>query len=84
MAGERMRPASGFAELSGVCAWPEYRGQGMARRLSAHVMRKQRERGEVPFLHCYAGNTVAIGLYESLGFRIIRDMVVTVLASGEI
>ena len=80
MAGERMRPAPGYAEVSGVCTWPEYRGQGMARRLIAHVMQAQRARGEVPFLHSYAGNKAAIGLYESLGFRIVREMVVTVLA----
>jgi len=26
-------------------------------------------RGETPFLHAYASNTGAIGLYESLGFK---------------
>jgi len=81
MAGERMRPAPGYAEVSGVCTWPEYRGQRMARRLIAHVMQVQRARGEIPFLHSYAGNKAAIGLYESLGFKIARTMVVTVLAS---
>ena len=80
MAGERMRPAPGYAEVSGVCTWPEYRGQGMARRLIAHVMHAQRARGETPFLHSYAGNAAAIGLYESLGFRMVGNMVVTVLA----
>ncbi|WP_298466914.1 GNAT family N-acetyltransferase [uncultured Erythrobacter sp.] len=80
MAGERMRPAPGYAEVSGVCTWPEYRGQGMARRLIAHVMQAQRARGDTPFLHSYAGNAAAIGLYESLGFKIARTMIVTVLA----
>lgn len=82
MAGERMRPAPGYAEVSGVCTWPEYRGKGMARRLIARVMRAQRGRGEVPFLHSYAHNSAAIGLYESLGFRIERNLVVTVLRSA--
>ncbi|MEL7219378.1 MAG: GNAT family N-acetyltransferase, partial [Pseudomonadota bacterium] len=81
MAGERMRPAPGYVEVSGVCTWPDYRGQGMARRLIAHVMQAQRARGDTPFLHSYAGNFAAIGLYESLGFRIVREMVVTVLAA---
>ncbi len=80
MAGERMRPAPGYAEVSGVCTWPRYRGQGMARRLIAHVMQAQRARGDTPFLHSYAGNAAAIGLYESLGFKIARTMMVTVLA----
>lgn len=82
MAGERMRPEPGLAEVSGVCTWPEYRGQGMARRLIAHVMQSQRTRGDTPFLHSYAGNEAAIGLYKSLGFAPSRSMVVTVLASA--
>lgn len=82
MAGERMRPAEGYAEVSGVCTWPEYRGGGMARRLIAHVMQAQRARGDVPFLHSYAHNAGAIGLYESLGFRTVRNMVVTVLRAA--
>jgi predicted GNAT family acetyltransferase len=42
-------------------------------------MAEMTARGEVPFLHSYAGNTGAIGLYESLGFRARRNMVATVL-----
>ena len=38
--------------------------------------------GNVPFLHSYAGNAKAIGLYESLGFAGRRNMVVTVLERG--
>ena len=36
-------------------------------------------KGQVPFLHSYAGNAKAIALYESLGFTARREMVVTVL-----
>jgi ribosomal protein S18 acetylase RimI-like enzyme len=82
MAGERMRPGPGLAEVSGVCTWPEYRGQGMARRLIERVMAAQRARGDTPFLHSYAGNEAAIGLYQRLGFVTARSMVVTVLASS--
>ena len=80
MAGERMLPAPRLAEISGVCTWPEYRGQGLARRLIAQVMAGQRARGEVPYLHSYSDNPGAIGLYESLGFRPRRTLVVTILA----
>jgi ribosomal protein S18 acetylase RimI-like enzyme len=80
MAGERMLPAPGLAEVSGVCTWPEYRGQGLARRLIKRVMAGQRARGDVPYLHSYAHNAGAIALYESLGFRPRRTMWVTVLA----
>ena len=79
MAGERMRPAVGLAELSGVCTLPEYRGQGLAARLIRRVMAGFVEQEQVPFLHSYAGNTKAIALYETLGFAARREMVVTVL-----
>ena len=82
MAGERMLPAPGLAEVSGVCTWPEYRGQGLARRLIKRVMAGQRARGDTPYLHSYAHNKGAIGLYSSLGFRIRRPMVATILAQG--
>jgi ribosomal protein S18 acetylase RimI-like enzyme len=79
MAGERMLPAPGLAEVSGVCTWPEFRGQGHAARLIRRVIAGFAERGDTPFLHSYAGNAKAIALYESLGFRPRREMVVTVL-----
>lgn len=82
MAGARMLPGDGLAEVSGVCTWPEYRGQGLAGRLIRRVMAGLTARGQTPFLHSYAGNTKAIGLYESLGFAARRSMVVTVLEQG--
>lgn len=38
MAGTRLRPAEGLAEVSGVCTYPEARGKGYARRLMIRVM----------------------------------------------
>lgn len=83
MAGERMRPSAGLAEVSGVCTWPDYRGQGLAARLIRRVMAGFAARGDTPFLHSYAGNIGAIRLYESLGFRGRRELVVTVLGMAE-
>ncbi|NML94834.1 GNAT family N-acetyltransferase [Novosphingobium olei] len=83
MAGERMRPAPGLAEVSGVCTWPEFRGRGLAARLIRRVMAEQRARGDVPYLHSYAGNAGAIRLYENLGFRARRAMVATILGKAE-
>jgi ribosomal protein S18 acetylase RimI-like enzyme len=80
MAGERMRPAPGLAEVSGVATWPEFRGRGWAARLIGHVMHGLLERGDRPFLHSYAENAAAIRLYETLGFRIRRPLCATVLA----
>lgn len=67
MAGERMR-FPGHVEVSGVCTHPDFRGRGLARRLSAAVTAGIQRRGEQPFLHAWATNTAAIALYESLGF----------------
>lgn len=67
MAGERMR-FPGHVEVSGVCTHPDFRGQGLARRLSAAVTVDIQRRGEQAFLHAWTTNTAAIALYESLGF----------------
>ena len=79
MAGERMLPGPRLAEVSGVCTWPEFRGQGLARRLMLHVMAGFRARGDRPYLHTYADNATAIALYRKLGFRERRMMTLTVM-----
>jgi predicted GNAT family acetyltransferase len=73
MAGERMR-FPGHIEISGVCSHPDFRGRGLARRLSQIVGARIQARGDRPFLHAWADNRAAIALYESLGFR-LRAMV---------
>ncbi|MFF2520847.1 GNAT family N-acetyltransferase [Streptomyces liangshanensis] len=73
MAGERMRPV-GHTEISAVCTDAAYRGQGLAGRLVLAVAHGIRERGDVPFLHTAAKNATAIRLYESLGFRLRRNL----------
>ena len=73
MAGERMR-FPGHVEVSGVCTHPDFRGRGLARRLSAAVTADIQRRGEQAFLHAWTTNTAAIALYESLGF-VTRTMV---------
>lgn len=67
MAGERLR-FPGHVEVSGVCTHPDFRGRGLARRLSAAVTARIQHRGEQPFLHAWTTNTAAIALYEALGF----------------
>lgn len=79
MAGQRIL-VPGMAEVSGVATWEDCRGRGLARALIGHVMREMVARGEQPFLHSYADNAGAIGLYESLGFRIRREVHVLVIA----
>ncbi|WP_072382199.1 GNAT family N-acetyltransferase [Novosphingobium sp. NDB2Meth1] len=83
MAGERMRPAPGLAELSGVCTAPDRQGRGLAGRMIKRVLAGFLECGDTPFLHSYAHNTHAIRLYETLGFRARISLVVTVLGRAE-
>lgn len=79
MAGERMKP-QGFTEVSGVCTHPDFRGRGYAATLSHAVAARILARGETPFLHAFTSNTVAIALYEALGFVVRRPVTMTMLA----
>lgn len=78
MAGERFR-FPGYTEVSGVCTHPDFRGRGLARRLSAAVAARIESRGERPFLHAWKTNRVAISLYESLGFEIRTEVNIKIL-----
>lgn len=78
MAGQRLGQV-GFRELSGVCTHPDVRGQGLGRLLSLFGMERIREAGDVPYLHAYATNAAAIGLYESIGFRLRTTMNMAVI-----
>jgi predicted GNAT family acetyltransferase len=82
MAGERMK-LPGYTEVSGVCTHPDFRGKSYGRLLSQSVARRIMDRGDVPFLHAYAGNTQAIRLYESIGFAKRSEMIVTVLRRAD-
>jgi predicted GNAT family acetyltransferase len=78
MAGERFRFA-GHTEVSGVCTHPDFRGRGLARRLSAAVAAHVEARGDRPFLHAWKTNQPAIALYGALGFRLRAEVNVAVL-----
>ena len=67
MAGERLKPGT-FTEVSAVCTHPDFRGQGLAAQLSSLVAGRILARGERPFIHAFADNHRAIGLYGRLGF----------------
>ena len=73
MAGERMQ-LTDYAEMSGVCTHPDFRGRGLARLLSIFVTHEILARGQTPFLHAWAGNTPAIRLYESIGYELRSPM----------
>ncbi len=81
MAGERMR-FPGHTEVSGVCTHPDFRGRGLARRLSAAVVAGIEARGEQAFLHAWSSNAAAISLYQGLGFEVRTEVNVSVLKRG--
>ena len=78
MAGERMR-FPGYTEVSGVCTHPDFRGRGLARRLSAAVAAGIETRGERPFLHAWKTNLPALALYRSLGFELRAEVHIALL-----
>jgi predicted GNAT family acetyltransferase len=82
MAGERMKQP-GHTELSGVCSHPDYRGAGLGKLLSKFVAGRICARGEVPYLHAYATNAVAIDLYEAIGFKLRSRMNVAAVAKPD-
>ncbi|HEV2638239.1 MAG TPA: SDR family NAD(P)-dependent oxidoreductase [Actinocrinis sp.] len=73
MAGQRLHPP-GWTEISAVCTREDHRGHGFGSRLVLALVAEIRSRGETPFLHAAAGNLNAIRLYESLGFRLRRQV----------
>lgn len=79
MAGERLH-VEGYREVSAVCTHPDFRGRGLAGLLSRIVATRIAREGDTPFLHAYATNAAAIRLYETLGFRLQRTIIVQMLA----
>jgi ribosomal protein S18 acetylase RimI-like enzyme len=75
MAGRRMHPP-GWIEVSAVCTDPAYRGLGLARRVTAAVVRHIRVDGAQAFLHVLPSNP-ARRLYESMGFVVLRESIIT-------
>jgi ribosomal protein S18 acetylase RimI-like enzyme len=67
MAGERLR-LPGYVEISAICTHPDERGQGLAGRLTRHLMSAILAEGSLPFLHVFTDNP-AMRLYEKLGFQ---------------
>jgi GNAT superfamily N-acetyltransferase len=78
MAGERMH-AGALREISAVCTHPAQQGRGLARRLTLHLLHRQRQRGETPFLHVLGHNARALDLYARLGFSRFAETTVRIV-----
>jgi GNAT superfamily N-acetyltransferase len=79
MAGERMR-AGTLREIGSVCTHPGFRSRGFARGLIRHLVRREMQRDETPFLHVRQDNAVARRLYEGMGFRRVHQAVARVMS----
>lgn len=79
MAGERLH-AGTLREISGVCTHPDFRGQGLARRLMMKLIRRETMRGETPFLHVMSENMTARRLYARMGFRDYQEVVARIVS----
>jgi predicted GNAT family acetyltransferase len=77
MAGERLR-LRGFTEVSGVCTMAQARGNGYARALVLAIAGTILNEGVTPFLHVKTENG-AKRLYEQIGFRVRRQIWLTVM-----
>lgn len=78
MAGERLCVGN-LHEVSGICTHPDFQGRGLAKKLTLKLVRRQMQRGKIPFLHVMSHNTSARALYEKLGFRNYLETVVRVV-----
>ena len=78
MAGERMFDGT-LREISGVCTHPDYRGQGLARRLVSTLIDRALRRQEIPFLHVLSTNQPALDLYHRMGFQNVQEILMRVI-----
>jgi len=78
MAGQRANLDT-HREISAVCTHPDHQRQGLAAALVTELLRRTRDEGKTPFLHVDARNAAAIRTYERLGFRVERQLNVSVL-----
>jgi predicted GNAT family acetyltransferase len=76
MCGERLM-LDGYPEISGVCTHPDHRGKGLATSLIWQLVQDHRRDGLVSWLHVASGNGRAVELYLRLGFRVVREVVIT-------
>ena len=68
--GQLVSKAGGRLHLARLIAAPSRRGTGFGRRIASHLIATARSRAPSAIsLNVFSENTIAIGLYESLGFR---------------
>ncbi|WP_433973369.1 GNAT family N-acetyltransferase [Tunturiibacter lichenicola] len=74
MGGERLI-IDGYPEISGICTHPAHRGKSYAAAIMWQLARDHRRDGLISWLHVSATNSRAIELYERMGFREVRRII---------
>ena len=64
-------PSEGKMELDDLYIFPEFRSKGIGRAI---IHKCIRESGSSIFLYVFAKNVRAIALYETLGFKIVKNI----------
>jgi len=72
ISGQRMQ-TNKWIEISAIVTHPNHTRKGYAKQLTAHATNEIIKENKLPILHTNKGN-LALGLYESLGFTITREM----------
>ena len=78
MTGQRLQPDP-YTEVSAVCTHPDHTGKGYAAKLISSQIHKITAVSRIPFLHVFTDNRAACKLYEKLGFRERKQMLVYML-----
>lgn len=60
---------TGYQELSAICTHPDFRGQGLAAKVTSRLVQHVIGEGDTPFLHTESDNSPAQTVYERLGFQ---------------
>ena len=73
MAGERLA-VPGISEISAVCTHPAHTGKGHARLLMTRLLHDHADSGKRSFLHVNELNHHAFGIYQRMGFTVLRSV----------
>lgn len=60
-----------FAIIGGIISSPNYRGEGIASKLTKYITSLVQEQNKLPLIYCY--EPYLYGWYEHLGFKIITN-----------
>ncbi|WP_144509791.1 GNAT family N-acetyltransferase [Bacillus sp. FJAT-22090] len=68
----RIKSENGEAWIYGFAILPEYQGKGIGRKVLQKVVKKQSGMGYSVHLEVETKNAHALGLYESIGFKVVH------------